>query len=783
MLKLWSALMVSLVLACPLLRADEGLEVSVPERDTPVSFEDEIEPLLRKNCLACHNKSETEGELVMETVESLLEGGDSGPAIIPGDSEESLLFQVASHSTEPIMPPVDNDVGAKPLSARALGLLKLWIDEGAQAGDESTGPAIQWKRVPAAYAPVYAMDISADGRWLAAGRGNQLVVYSVPGKHEVQRLADAAIADTHADCAHLDIVQAVAWSPDGRTLVSGGYRCIKVWQRSDNKTDADAAQAEESGSKLDRAILGDIEDVVDFSVSQDKTRLVVLVETDDAAVLRLHELPSRKLLREWKADVLSLEQLGYRQRRVDLAKQRLEVAKADVEAARKQKADEENLAKKNEADLKKAEEEVPKAKEVHEKAAMTADQRRGEQKTAREKAKSEKAEIAKKDAEIAAAGTDEEKQTLKKERDVLAASLRETEKLIVAKKKEVEAADAAAKKKRLEFEGKEKVVTLTRSAIERGQKAIARRADDLAAAEQDKDAFADVVKQRMTELESEKAQSGEAGNSFAEIAPSPFEWAFAVTTSAGERITFALTDGELVDVAPASSSGEWKLVATIGDPDDASLFADRVTSLAFNRDGTRLATGGGDPSRTGEVHVWDTGDWTLVSSTKDAHSDVVYDLQFSPQDDVLASCGSDRMMKTIDVASGKPIRNFEGHTGHVLGVSWRANGRTLATAGADKVVKVWDAVDGTQKKTVSGFRSEVTAVRFVGLEDRFVFSTGDGKVESRDSAGNGKPGFSGFADYVHRVVSNRDGDRIAAAGQDQVIRIWDAKGKLIVSFK
>ena len=183
------------------------------------------------------------------------------------------------------------------------------------------------------------------------------------------------------------------------------------------------------------------------------------------------------------------------------------------------------------------------------------------------------------------------------------------------------------------------------------------------------------------------------------------------------------------------------------------------------------------------MQLWSTSDWSLIGNLTEVHSDVVYDLQFSPQDDTLASCGSDRMMKTIDPKEAKPIRNFEGHTGHVLGVSWRADGRTLATAGADKVVKVWDAKEGTQKKTVSGFKSEVTAVRFLGLNDRFVFSTGDGKVESRDSGGNGKPGFAGFSDYVHKVSSDLSGKVIAAAGQDQVIRVWDDAGKLLVDFK
>ena len=126
----------------------------------------------------------------------------------------------------------------------------------------------------------------------------------------------------------------------------------------------------------------------------------------------------------------------------------------------------------------------------------------------------------------------------------------------------------------------------------------------------------------------------------------------------------------------------WTLAKVLGDPTDDSTFVDRVTALAFNDDGTWLATGGGEPSRSGEVQLWKVSDWQCAASISDAHSDVVYDLGFSPQGEYLASCGSDRMMKLIDIATAQPGRSFEGHTGHVLGVAWRADGRTLATAGA-----------------------------------------------------------------------------------------------------
>lgn len=236
-------------------------------------------------------------------------------------------------------------------------------------------------------------------------------------------------------------------------------------------------------------------------------------------------------------------------------------------------------------------------------------------------------------------------------------------------------------------------------------------------------------------------------------------WQFALFDADGNVARFVTSTGQLVGIEHNTDgdkiAGEWVLVKTIGYPDDDSIFADRVTALAFSHDGMMLAVGGGEPSRSGEVQLWNTADWTRKATVEDMHSDVVSDLQFSPQDNLLASCASDRMMKLIDPETAQPLRSFEGHTGHVLGVSWRADGRILATAGADKVVKVWDAKEGTQKKTVSGFKTEVTAVRFMGLEDRLVFTVGDGQVQSRDSNGGSKPAFAGFGDYVHKVSSSQ----------------------------
>ena len=60
--------------------------------------------VLQKNCYTCHGASKTSG-LDLRTRESILRGGERGPAVVPFKAEESRLFQFASHAEEPSMPP------------------------------------------------------------------------------------------------------------------------------------------------------------------------------------------------------------------------------------------------------------------------------------------------------------------------------------------------------------------------------------------------------------------------------------------------------------------------------------------------------------------------------------------------------------------------------------------------------------------------------------------------------------------------------------------------------
>ncbi|MBX7167726.1 MAG: hypothetical protein K1X74_15450 [Pirellulales bacterium] len=218
-------------------RADDPAPIAVAEikHQDPVNFEQEILPLLRANCLACHNAASAKGELVLETPATIAKGGASGAAVEPNKGSESLLLAVASHQSEPIMPPADNRVGAKNFTPEELGLLKLWIDQGATGEVSAASGAPQWQPLPPGVHPVLAAAISPDAQYVACGRANQIFVYHLPTERLVARLTDphllAAKVYDQAGVAHLDIVQSLSFSPDGLMLASGGYREAKLWQR------------------------------------------------------------------------------------------------------------------------------------------------------------------------------------------------------------------------------------------------------------------------------------------------------------------------------------------------------------------------------------------------------------------------------------------------------------------------------------------------------------------------------------------------------------------------
>ncbi|MCM8527263.1 MAG: DUF1549 domain-containing protein, partial [Lentisphaeraceae bacterium] len=92
-----------------------------------VFFEKKIRPALEKYCYRCHSDVEKKikGNLVVDTKTGLLQGGDSGPAIVPGNLEKSILWKSITYSNDMEMPPKNQ------MPDNVIADFKKWIEMGA----------------------------------------------------------------------------------------------------------------------------------------------------------------------------------------------------------------------------------------------------------------------------------------------------------------------------------------------------------------------------------------------------------------------------------------------------------------------------------------------------------------------------------------------------------------------------------------------------------------------------------------------------------------------------
>jgi hypothetical protein len=116
----------SLALACLLALA--GCQTQ------PVSFREDVYPILERNCLECHITPDGKGYLktglTVEDYASLMAGTRYGPVILPGDSRKSILnMLVEGRADDSMRMPHGRD---KPLSDREVSILRLWVRQGAQ---------------------------------------------------------------------------------------------------------------------------------------------------------------------------------------------------------------------------------------------------------------------------------------------------------------------------------------------------------------------------------------------------------------------------------------------------------------------------------------------------------------------------------------------------------------------------------------------------------------------------------------------------------------------------
>ena len=169
------------------------------------SYYREIQPILQKNCVGCHQPAMKSSELDLTTFEGFRAGGKRGPAFTAGAPDQSLVVRFLTGEMKPSMP-----LGAAPLAKGDIDLVREWVKSGA-ADDSpsetvSTGPMVYHQ------APVItALRFSPDGKLLAISGNREVLLHEADGAGLVKRLPGKA-----------ERILSLAFSHDGSLLLASG---------------------------------------------------------------------------------------------------------------------------------------------------------------------------------------------------------------------------------------------------------------------------------------------------------------------------------------------------------------------------------------------------------------------------------------------------------------------------------------------------------------------------------------------------------------------------------
>ena len=117
-----------------------------PLSDTAKSeyFEKKIRPLLAEHCYECHSDAakKVKGGLRLDTREDLLKGGDTGPALVPGNPDKSRIIEAVRYKNQDLLMPPKS-----PLKPEQVRDLEQWVKMGAPDPREKSAAKVPGKRV------------------------------------------------------------------------------------------------------------------------------------------------------------------------------------------------------------------------------------------------------------------------------------------------------------------------------------------------------------------------------------------------------------------------------------------------------------------------------------------------------------------------------------------------------------------------------------------------------------------------------------------------------------
>jgi WD40 repeat protein len=234
-----------------------------------------------------------------------------------------------------------------------------------------------------------------------------------------------------------------------------------------------------------------------------------------------------------------------------------------------------------------------------------------------------------------------------------------------------------------------------------------------------------------------------------------------------------------------------RLLRRLGDP------AQQVMAVAFSPDSRRVASAGASASGRGAIHLWDVATGAPAWSADD-HSTEALAVAFAPDGSLLATAATDGLITLRDPLTGSVVRNLEGHEGGATSVGFSGDGAIVCAGDADEGAYVWEVRTSRLIRTIRSTRSHELA--FQGHE-RLITSValnaeggtlvtcsssesqefGDRHVRVWDThTGELEREFFRPQNAGRFVALSPDGTVLATSGSGKAIALWNMKtGRLL----
>jgi WD40 repeat protein len=203
-----------------------------------------------------------------------------------------------------------------------------------------------------------------------------------------------------------------------------------------------------------------------------------------------------------------------------------------------------------------------------------------------------------------------------------------------------------------------------------------------------------------------------------------------------------------------------------------------ITSVACSSDGRRIVTGSFDKT----AKVWDATTGHEISTLKlkdklktSSQGEWVIAVAFSPDGKRILTGNWDNTATLWNSATGQDVLILEGHTHGVTSVAFSSDGKWIITGSFDKTARVWDAATGHKMVILKGHMSAVASVAFSPDSTHIVTGSFDNTAKVWDAAtGREILTLKGHTGPVNSVAFSPNGKRIITGSVDRTAIVWDA---------